>query len=46
MLGIEKGSVLQFKKDPNITCEVYDETKVIFRGEVGIIIQICRYRFK
>ena len=34
MLGIEKGTILKFKKDPSITCEVHDDTKVIFRGEV------------
>ena len=35
MLGIEKGTVLVFKKDKTITCEVFDDSnKVMFRGEV------------
>ena len=34
MLDIEKGTVLQFKKDKSITCEVFDDSKVKFRDEV------------
>ena len=34
MLDIEIGTVLKFKKDNTITCEVFDDTKVKFRGEV------------
>ena len=34
MLDIEQGTILHFKKDNSITCEVYDETKVKFRNEV------------
>lgn len=33
-LGIEPGSVLTFLKDPEVTCEVHDSKKVLFRGEV------------
>jgi len=32
ILGISKGTVLTFSKDKNITCEVSDNGKVIFRG--------------
>ena len=35
MLGIEKGTVLEFKRDRTITCEAFDDSnKVMFRGEV------------
>ena len=34
MLDIEKGTVLEFKKDKSITCEVHDNSKVLFRDEV------------
>ena len=38
MLGIEKGTVLAFKKDKTITCEVFDDSnKVMFRDEVGTL---------
>ncbi len=33
MIGIQPGTVLSFKKDNTITCEVIDETQVMFRGE-------------
>lgn len=33
MVGIEVGTTLCFKKDPEITCEVADDTQVIFRDE-------------
>lgn len=33
-LGLEAGVVLTFLKDPEVTCEVHDSKKVIFRGEV------------
>ncbi len=33
ILGISKGTVLTFSKDKNITCEVSDNGKVIFRGK-------------
>jgi len=34
MLDIQPGTILQFKKDNAITCEVIDDTKVKFRDEV------------
>ena len=34
MLGIEAGTVLHFKKDNTITCEVVNDTQVRFRGKV------------
>ena len=34
MVGIEPGTQLEFKKDETITCEVFDDTKVKFRGEI------------
>ena len=34
ILGINKGEILTFSKDPNITCEVQEKGSVIFRGEV------------
>lgn len=34
ILGINKGEILTFSKDPNITCEVQEKGRVIFRGEV------------
>jgi hypothetical protein len=34
MLDIQPGTILQFKKDNTITCEVIDDTKVKFRDEV------------
>lgn len=33
VVGIEAGTVLQFKKDHNITCEVVNDTQVMFRGK-------------
>jgi hypothetical protein len=33
ILGIVKGTTLTFSKDENITCEVADDGKVIFRGK-------------
>ena len=33
ILGIAKGTTLTFSKDQNITCEVADNGKVIFRGK-------------
>ena len=33
ILGISKGTTLTFSKDQNITCEVADNGKVIFRGK-------------
>jgi len=33
ILGIAKGTTLTFSKDENITCEVADDGKVIFRGK-------------
>jgi hypothetical protein len=33
ILGIVKGTTLTFSKDQNITCEVADNGKVIFRGK-------------
>ena len=33
ILGIAKGTTLTFSKDKNITCEVADNGKVIFRGK-------------
>jgi len=33
ILGISKGTILTFSKDKNITCEVSDGGKVIFRGK-------------
>ena len=33
ILGISKGTVLTFSKDKNITCEVSENGKVIFRGK-------------
>jgi len=34
MINIEPGTILEFAKDKSITCEVVDDTKVKFRGEV------------
>ena len=34
MIDIQPGTILQFKKDNSITCEVVDDTKVKFRNEV------------
>ena len=34
LLGIEPGEKLQFKKDSNIECEVANENRVSFRGEI------------
>ena len=34
MINIEPGTILEFTKDKTITCEVVDDTKVKFRGEV------------
>ena len=34
ILGINKGEILTFSKDPNITCEVQEKGRVIFQGEV------------
>ena len=33
ILGIPKGTILTFSKDPNISCEVSSDGKVIFRGK-------------
>lgn len=33
-IGIESGTVLQFKKKPSETCEVLDDDQVRFRGEI------------
>jgi hypothetical protein len=33
ILGISKGTILTFSKDKNITCEVSNNGKVIFRGK-------------
>ena len=33
ILGIQKGTTLTFSKDENITCEVSDSGKIIFRGK-------------
>ena len=33
ILGISKGTILTFSKDKNITCEVSENGKVIFRGK-------------
>ena len=34
MINIEPGTILEFAKDKTITCEVVDDTKVKFRGDV------------
>ena len=34
IINIEPGTILEFIKDRTITCEVVDDTKVRFRGEV------------
>ena len=34
MVNIEKGTMLEFVKDNTITCEVYDDSKVLFRDKV------------
>ena len=34
MINVEPGAILEFAKDTSITCEVVDDTKVKFRGEV------------
>lgn len=34
MVGIDKGTILQFKKDHSITCQVVNDTQVDFRGEI------------
>jgi hypothetical protein len=34
LINIEPGTILEFTKDKTITCEVVDDTKVKFRGEV------------
>ena len=34
MINLKPGTILQFAKDTSITCEVVDDTKVKFRGEV------------
>mgnify|MGYP002884194711 FL=1 len=33
MLGIEKGTTLEFSRDRAITCEVFDDSQVVFRGK-------------
>ena len=32
-IGIDPGSILEFKKKPSETCEVLDDDQVLFRGE-------------
>ena len=34
ILGLDQGTVLQFKKDSTITCTVANDTQVNFRGEL------------
>ena len=34
MFKISIGAKLEFTRDPNITCEVFDTKKVTFEGEV------------
>ena len=34
MVNIEPGTILEFVKDKTITCEVIDDSKIKFRGEV------------
>lgn len=34
MLGLEQGTVLEFARDRSITCEVYDDFQVMFRGSI------------
>ena len=34
IINIKPGTVLEFIKDKTITCEVFDDTKVKFRGEI------------
>ena len=34
MVNIEPGAILEFVKDKTITCEVIDDSKIKFRGEV------------
>ena len=34
MMGIEPGTLLHFKGNPDITCTVVDDTRIRFRGEV------------
>ena len=34
ILGLDQGTVLQFKKDSTITCTVANDTQVHFRGEL------------
>ena len=34
MIDLQPGSILKFKKDEAITCEVYNENKVKFRDEI------------
>ena len=34
MINIEPGTILEFAKDKSIICEVVDDTKVKFRGEI------------
>jgi|TARA_B100001964_G_C13935445_1_gene466486 hypothetical protein len=34
MININPGTILEFVKDKTITCEVVDDTKVKFRGEI------------
>jgi hypothetical protein len=52
LVGIPIGSILKFKKDENITCEVISNSKVKFRGEThslssaGILaIRECGYNW-
>ena len=33
MPGIEKGTTLEFSRDRAITCEVFDDSQVVFRGK-------------
>ena len=34
MIDIQPGTILKFRKDETITCEVFDDTKVKFREEI------------
>lgn len=34
MVGIDKGEILYFRNDTTITCEVFNDSQVLFRGEI------------
>ena len=38
MIDLQPGSILKFKKDEAITCEVYNENKVKFRDEITSLL--------